>query len=240
MRAALVASLILVFAPGLAMARSPVLVELYTAQGCASCVDANAALGRTAEAPDVLALTFPVDYWDYLGWTDTFARPEFTARQKTFVARFGLREPYTPQVVIDGRYQTGGKQTENIDALISKAALAAHGAPDIAFIGNRRLDVGQGTAPRGGADVWLAAYEARPQDVLVKKGDNKGQTVTHINVVRSLQRLGSWRGRPTAYRLPETEPGLSLAVFVQAPRGGRILAVARKVAISRTAATSGQ
>jgi len=124
MRAALVASLLLVFAPGLAVAKSPVLVELYTAQGCASCVDANAALAKVAEQPDVLALTFSVDYWDYLGWSDTFAQPEFTERQKAFVKRFALREPYTPQVVIDGRYQTGGKQTEKIDLLIARAALA--------------------------------------------------------------------------------------------------------------------
>ena len=69
----------------------------------------------------------------------------------------------------------------------------------------------------------------------MKKGDNRGQTVTHINVVRSLTRLGTWRGRPTAYRLPETEAGLSLAVIVQAPKGGRILAVARKAAAPKLA-----
>ena len=141
MRAALVASLLLVFAPGPVAAKSPVLVELYTAQGCASCVDANGALGKTAERPDVLALTFSVDYWDYLGWPDTFARPEFTARQKAYVTRFALREPYTPQVEVDGRFQTGGKQTEKIDLLIAKAALTPRGAPDTAFIGARRVDV---------------------------------------------------------------------------------------------------
>lgn len=240
MRAALVASLLLVFAPGLAVAKSPVLVELYTAQGCAACVGANAALAKVAEQPDVLALTFSVDYWDYLGWSDTFAQPEFTERQKAFVKRFALREPYTPQVVIDGRYQTGGKQAEKIDLLIARAALAPHGAPDTAFIGARRVDVGQGLAPKGGADVWLAAYDPKPQDVVVKKGDNRGETVTHVNVVRSLTRLGAWRGRPTAYRLPETEAGLSLAVIVQAPRGGRILAVGRKIAVPRTAPVASQ
>ncbi len=233
MRAALVASLILLFTPSLALAKSPVLVELYTAQGCASCVDANASLGRVADRPGVLALTFSVDYWDYLGWPDTFARPEYTARQKAYEVRFDLREPYTPQVVIDGRYQAGGKQAEKIDLLITKAAQLAYGAPDIAFIGTRRVDVGHGRVLKGGAEVWLAAYEAKPQDVAVKKGDNRGQTVTHINVVRSLTRLGTWRGKPTAYRLPETEAGLSLAVIVQGPKGGRILAVGRKVTLPK-------
>lgn len=241
MRAALVASLLLVLAPGLAVAKSPVLVELYTAQGCASCVDANAALAKTAETPDVLALTFSVDYWDYLGWTDTFAQPDFTARQKAFVTRLGLREPYTPQVVIDGRFQTGGKQTEKIDTLIAKAALSPHGSPDIAFIGGRRVDVGQGFAPKGGADVWVVAYESKPQDVLVKKGDNRGQTVTHVNVVRVLKRLGTWRGRPTAYRLPDLDPNLSLAIIVQGPKGGRVYAVGKKaVAGPRSAPTASQ
>ena len=235
MRAAFVASLILLFTPSLALAKSPVLVELYTAQGCASCIDANASLGKVADRPGVLALTFSVDYWDYLGWPDTFARPEYTTRQKAYEARFSLREPYTPQVVIDGRYQAGGKQAEKIDLLIAKAAQSPHSAPDIAFISTRRLDVGHGPVPKGGAEVWLAAYEAKPQDVAVKKGDNRGQTVTHINVVRSLTRLGTWRGRPTAYRLPETEAGLSLAVIVQVPKGGRILAVARKAAAPKLA-----
>jgi len=133
MRAALVASLLLVFAPGLAAAKSPVLVELYTAQGCASCVDAGAALAKTAERPDVLALTFSVDYWDYLGWPDTFAQPQFTARQKAYVARLALREPYTPQMVINGRFQTGAKQTEKIDLLISKAASTSRSSPDLAL-----------------------------------------------------------------------------------------------------------
>ena len=238
MRAALVASLLLVFAPGLALAKSPVLVELFTAQGCASCVDANAGLGKTAERPDVLALTFSVDYWDYLGWSDTFARPEFTARQRAYETRLALREPYTPQVVVDGRFQTGGKQTEKIDLLIARAAQAPHGTPDIAFIGTRRLDVGHGLAPKGGAEVWLVSYEPKPQDVMVKKGDNKGQIVTHINVVRSLKRLGAWKGRPTAFRLPETEPGLSLAVIVQGSKGGRVLAVGRKIAPSKPVTTT--
>jgi len=92
-----------------AQARAPVVVELFTAQGCASCGDANAWLGKLAERPDTLVLTFPVDYWDYLGWTDTFAKPEFADRQKAYVARMALREPYTPQVVIDGRSQAACK-----------------------------------------------------------------------------------------------------------------------------------
>ena len=222
-------SLLVAALPLCAQARSPVVVELYTAQGCASCGEANAHVGQLAERPGVLALTFAVDYWDYLGWEDTFAKPAFAERQKAYVARLDLREPYTPQVVIDGRAQVGGLQTDKIDKLISGAAHAGRRGPDMAFIGKRRVDVGSGTVPRGGAEVWLVRYDPRQQDITVRTGDNRGQTVPHRNVVVEIKRLGAWRGRPTAYRMPQPPAeGLASAVIVQGPRGGRVIAAAQK------------
>jgi hypothetical protein len=222
-------SFFLMFAPGLALARPPVVVELYTAQGCASCSEANLYLEKLAERPGVLALTFPVDYWDYLGWPDTFAKPEFADRQRAYVAKLDLREPYTPQMVVDGHTQAGGRDAEAVDKLVAEAAEASRNPPDMAFIGKRRVDVGTGRVPRGGAEVWMIRYDPREHDVVVKKGDNRGQTVQHKNVVREVKRLGAWRGRPTAYRLPPpTEEGLETAVLVQGTKGGRVLAVARK------------
>lgn len=218
-------SLILCAMPAAALARPPVVVELFTAQGCASCGEANAFLGKLAQREGVLALTFPVDYWDYLGWPDTFAKPEFTARQKAYVARMDQREPYTPQMVVDGHAQAGGLQTEKVDRLVSQAAKAPQDPPDMAFLGLRRVDIGSGRPPRGGAEVWLVRFDPREHDVVVKKGDNRGQTVQHRNVVREIKRLGPWRGRPTAYKLPAPgEEGLVTAVLVQAKDGGRILA----------------
>jgi hypothetical protein len=229
MRKAALFSLFLMTVPAAAAAKPPVVIELFTAQGCASCGEANAYLGKLAERPEVIALTFPVDYWDYLGWSDTFARPEFTERQKAYVTRLELREPYTPQVVIDGRAQAGGLQTEKVEKLLTQAEHAARNPPDMAFIEPRRVDVGSGPAPRGGADVWLIRYDPREQSVVVKKGDNRGQTVEHKNVVREIKRLGGWRGRPTAYRLPPaSEEGLATVVLVQAVNGGRILAASQK------------
>ncbi|MES2894829.1 MAG: DUF1223 domain-containing protein [Pseudomonadota bacterium] len=230
MRKAALLCLTLLATPGLATAaKPPVVIELYTAQGCASCGEANSYVGKLAEKPGVLALTFPVDYWDYLGWPDTFAKPEFADRQRAYVTRLELREPYTPQVVIAGHAQAGGLQTDKVDKLLATAAKDARPAPDMAFIGLRRVDVGSGPVPRGGAEVWLVRYDPREQDVVVKKGDNRGQTVAHRNVVREIRRLGSWRGRPTAYRLPPpTEDGLATAVLVQGPDGGRILAAAQR------------
>lgn len=229
MRKAALFILLLCVIPVAAAAKPPVVVELFTAQGCASCGEANANLAKLAQREGVLALTFPVDYWDYLGWSDTFAKPEFTARQKAYVARLELREPYTPQVVVDGRAQAGGLQTEKVERLLSQAAKAPRDPPDMAFIGARRVDVGTGRPPRGGAEVWMVRYDPREHDVVVKKGDNRGQTVAHRNVVREIKRLGPWRGRPTAYRMPAAaEDGLVTAVLVQATDGGSILGAAVK------------
>jgi hypothetical protein len=226
MRKAALLCLFLWATPLAAAGKTPVVVELFTAQGCSSCSEANANLGKLAQREGVLPLTFSVDYWNYLGWTDTFAKPEFTQRQKAYVERLELREPYTPQVVVDGRAQAGGLQVAKVERLIAQAEEARRNPPDMAFIGPRRVDVGSGRAPRGGAEVWLVRYDPREREVVVKKGDNRGQTVVHRNVVREIERLGAWRGRPTAYKLPPAgEDGLQTAVLVQGADGGGILAV---------------
>ena len=226
MRGALFACL-LMLAPAAAAAapRSPVVVELYTAQGCASCTGTSAMMETLAARRDVLPLTFSVDYWDYLGWTDTLARPEFVTRQKSYVSSFDLGEPYTPQAVVGGRGQAGALEAERLEALINRAAQAPPG-PRIS-LSTSRTSVANGKAPKGGAEVWMVRYDPKPRSVQVRRGDNRGQTVVAINAVRELRRLGSWRGRGLTWRLPEAmEPGLVTVVIVQSPRGGRILAAA--------------
>jgi hypothetical protein len=232
MRTAALFSLILAAMPVAALAaKPPVVVELFTAQGCQSCGEANAHVAKLAEQPGVLVLTLPVDYWDYLGWPDTFAKPEFAKRQKAYVTKLGLREPYTPQVVVDGKEQAAGVRTERVDKLVADAAKASRDFPHIQFVNDRRVDVGSGRVPRGGGEVWLVRYDPRAQEVAVKSGDNRGQTLVQKNVVRELTRLGAWRGRPTAFRLPAAEEeGLKTLVLVQAGAGGRVLAVGEKPA----------
>lgn len=228
-KAALLSVILLAFSAGVAAAKPPVLVELFTAQGCGSCDDANAHLGRLADRPGVLALTFSVDYWDYLGWTDTFARPEYAERQKAYVSRLKLREPYTPQVVVDGREEAPGLKAAEVDRLVRAAIAAPRNPPDMRFVGPRRVDVGSGRVARGGADVWLIRYDPRAVEVAVRAGDNRGETVVLRNVVREIHRLGSWRGRPQAYRMPAaTDDGLRTVVVVQQPRGGRVVAIAQR------------
>jgi hypothetical protein len=232
MRKALLAFVVLLMlSPTAAPARvrPPVVVELFTAQGCSSCGKANATVSALAARPDVLALTFAVDYWDYLGWPDTFARPEFTERQRAYARKLALREVYTPQVVVDGRVQASGVKGEAVEALVASALKTRVYAPDMIFMGERRVAVGSGPSPRGGADVWLVRYDPREQEVTPRKGDNRGQTLVQKNIVREVVRLGGWRGKPTAYRIPATDQeGLAVAVLVQAPKGGKILAVLAK------------
>ena len=224
MRMAALLSLIVFAWPVGAAAKPPILVELFTAQGCVSCREADAHLGRLADRPGVLALTFSVDYWDYLGWTDTFARPEHSQRQQAYVSRLKLREPYTPQVVIDGRQEVQGLKTAEVDRLVRLAVDQPRNPPDIRFVSARRVDVGSGRVAKGGAEVWLIRYDPRAVEVAVKAGDNRGETVVQRNVVRQIKRLGVWRGRPQAFRIPATpEDGLKSVVVVQAPRDGRVL-----------------
>lgn len=223
---ALLASLCLLAVPAVAAAaKPPVVVEFYTAQGCAACAEANSFVNDLADRPGVVALTFAVDYWDYLGWEDTFAQPEFAERQKAYLAPLSLREPYTPQLVINGAREVSAVEPEKVEALLDEAARGQAPAPDIQFIGPRRVDVGSGPVPRGGAEVWLVRYDPKPREVVVRKGENRGQTLEQRNVVREIIPLGRWRGRPTAYAAPEaTEEGLETLLIVQAPNGGRILA----------------
>jgi hypothetical protein len=228
MRKGALFSLILLVLPGAAAAaaRTPVVVELYTAQGCGTCGEADTYAAKLADESGVLVLTFPVDYWDYLGWADTFAKPEYAERQKAYVAKLSLREPYTPQVIVDGRAQAPGLKPERVEKLVRDAAKAPRDPPQVRFINSRRVDVGSGRTPPGGAEVWLIRFDPRAQEVAVKSGDNRGRTLVQKNVVREITRLGAWRGRPAAFRLPEaSEDGLDTVVLVQGSHGGRVVAV---------------
>jgi hypothetical protein len=207
-------------------AKPPVVVELFTAQGCSSCGKANQVVADLADDKGVLALTYSVDYWDYLGWSDTFAKPAFAARQRAYAQKFALRDVPTPQVVIAGREQASGAKAEAIETLVKIAAKAPANPPDMEFVGDTRVAVGSGPAPRGGGEVWLVRYDPREQDIAVKRGDNRGQTLIHRNVVRELVKLGTWNGRPRRYRLTaSSDEALKTVILVQGAKGGRVIGV---------------
>ena len=225
--AAIFSGLALAFSAGAALAaRPPVVVELFTAQGCSSCGPANTSVAAMSSRDDVLPLTFSVDYWDYLGWKDTFAQKAFTDRQRAYAKRLGVREVYTPQVVVDGKAQASGVRPAQVEALLQTQGRAPKNPPDMQWLGTTRAAVGSGRAPAGGADVWLVRFDPREQEVAVRRGDNRGQTIAHRNVVRQLVRLGSWAGKPRAYRLPPTaDDGLTSAILVQGAAGGAMIGV---------------
>jgi hypothetical protein len=202
-----------------------VVVELFTAQGCGSCGAASAHVADLATDKGVIPLTFAVDYWDYLGWKDTFAKPEFADRQRDYDKRFGVAEVFTPQVVVDGRAQTAAVKNEAIDRLVRDARHASADPPQMSWRGVKAA-VGSGRLPKGGAEIWLVRYDPREQTIDVKDGDNRGHTVIERNVVVQLTRLGAWRGRPVLLHLPASpQDGLKTLVLLQAKDGGRILGV---------------
>ena len=196
-------------------------VELFTSQGCSSCPPANANLIELARRPDVLALSFAVTYWDYLGWKDSFGKPEFTDRQVSYEPGLHQQSPYTPQMVINGTTTAVGNNLAEVVRLVEDAAPVA--GPQITIAGPS-VTVAAGDAPPSGADVWLVQYEPGVIDVPVARGENTGRTLPHAHVVRVLQHLGTWTGSAISFERPKTASGLRAAVLVQVTRGGRILA----------------
>jgi hypothetical protein len=207
----------------------PVVVELFTAQGCASCPQANQMLGELAQRKGVIALTYPVDYWDYLGWRDTFANPEFSSRQRAYVTRLRLKEIYTPEIVVSGRREAPAIELDKVSALIATDAAQRQRGPAVGFSRQgKRVTVGSGSPARGGAEVWLVRYDPLRRDVRVRTGENGGKVVSHYNVVRELTRLGAWNGRARSYSAPDPAmPGLATLVLLQGANGGPILAAAK-------------
>lgn len=197
----------------------PHVVELFTAQGCTGCAEADQGVKAFMGRRDLLVLTFPVDYWDYLGWKDTFARPEFTQRQAAYKSHFRLRETYSPQVVIDGRTEGPGVDGARIDGVTKSPFLSRARV----VVGRRAVRI-VGRAPSSGADVWLVRYDPQDQPVQVTAGENRGKTLPQQNIVHRLTRLGKWRGGTKTFDLPtDSEVGLKTVILVQAPHGGEIL-----------------
>jgi hypothetical protein len=186
----------------LAQSRStarPVVVELFTSQGCSSCPPADELLGDLARLPNVIALAFHVDYWDSIGWRDRFSIPEAVPRQLRYVDTLGLSSAFTPQVVIDGRGSFVGSDRPRIVAALAETLDTV---PIEADIANGELTV---TLPerrdRNGYDVNLVAYLPEASTA-VGRGENSGRTLAEFNIVRQFRRLGVWDGEKSTLRVP--------------------------------------
>lgn len=216
----------LILAGGSVQAAQPPLtvVELFQSQGCSSCPPANANVMALSDRPDLLTLSFGVTYWDQLGWKDTFASPQYTARQWDYARGLHHSNVYTPQVVVNGKADITGQNRAELESLIRRAANASTPQVEIA---NGKVRLGSG-GKEDRFDVWLVRFDPRIENVPVARGENGGLTLPHKNVVKQLVKLGVWNGAPADFALPATtQAGLRDAVLIQAGPGGAIVAAAR-------------
>jgi hypothetical protein len=206
----------------------PVVLELFTSQGCASCPDANRILARLADKPGTLVLTYAVDYWDYLGWKDTLAKPEFTARQRAYDGIFKRGEVYTPAVVVMGREDAPGIDLDALDDASARAVRAQKRRPGpILKLDANRVWIGSGHPSV--ADIWLVRFDPTERTVKITDGENKGQSVVHRNAVTAISLLGTWTGKPARFALT-ADTAKGTAILVQGRNGGPIVAAAARVA----------
>lgn len=192
-------------------ATRPVVMELFSSQGCGNCPAANANLAKLAERSDVIAITYPVGIWDYLGWGDTFAKPEFTERQKRYNRVLGYRGPYTPQVVYSGRVHGPGTSIPKIetkfatrditpypatvtfdkDAVVISGSIPAPPTPAAATTTDKPALY---VASSNKATIVVVRYKPGLTKVTPGAGVNKGKSMTYFNLVTSFEPIGEWGG----------------------------------------------
>ena len=177
-----------------ATAEAPVLVELFTSQGCASCPPADAFAGELARNPLNFVVSLNVDYWDYLGWHDTLARPEFSKRQFDYGKSRGDMQVYTPQMVMNGHYHAVGSDPTEVRKFISECREEGLKAEIDLTVSSKEVKVSIAAQPfQGEATLWLMAFAPEVQ-AAIERGENAGKTVTYHNVVRSMVPAALWKG----------------------------------------------
>lgn len=214
----------------IAEAERPVVVELFTSQGCSSCPPADALLDELADQPGLLALSFHVDYWDYIGWKDPFASAEYTQRQRDYARTLGLRYVYTPQIVVDGRKDLVGSHRRAVESAIKEAAKRAP-AVDVKLVpeDGGKITLSAGSAPAEGATVYLVMFDD-DHETDVARGENGGRSIHNANVVREYRKLGTWTGEamefPIDMEAARSQGRGGCAVIVQAGTTGPVLGAA--------------
>jgi hypothetical protein len=180
-------------------------LELFTSQGCSSCPPADRLLGELANDTSIIALSLPIDIWDYLGWKDTLALAGHSARQRAYAELRGDRQVYTPQMVVNGSVHVLGSDRAAIERAIvqTKHNTAVMTLPVLASTGGGDLTVTIKGAPDGepGGEVWLCPLSTAIA-VAIGRGENRGRTVTYHNVVRSWRKLGDFDGADATWTIP--------------------------------------
>jgi hypothetical protein len=216
-------------------AAHPIVLELFTSQGCSDCPAADRLVTELSKRKDVIALTLPITYWDMLGWRDTYATDANTQRQKSYARTMNHSGIYTPQIIVDGRLDVVGNQRDRVlAALSSRAGEGAAGeAPVPIFIGTAsgRVEIAIPAAKtklKSLATIWVMRTLAQGS-VNVEQGENRNHLLTYTNVVRDLQRAGEWNGEAMKIDLPMNLAKTrhdGVAVILQARDYGPVLGAA--------------
>jgi hypothetical protein len=197
-------------------------VELFTSQGCSSCPPADKLLGELSADPSLVALSIPIDYWDYLGWKDTLASSAHSARQRAYAHQRGDRQVYTPQAVVNGAAHALGSDRAAIERAITQTDQkpGVMSLPILVSMGGGGLNVQVDAAKNDHAsgEVWMCPLMKAVQ-VAIERGENHGRTITYHNVVRNWIKLGDWNGTNASWNVPlsqiEASEGDAAAVMVQ-------------------------
>lgn len=203
----------------------PVVVELFTSEGCSSCPPADALIGELARRPGVIALAYHVDYWDDRGWTDRFSLPEATQRQRGYVRRLEKSGAFTPQIVVSGDTSLVGSNRTAVEKAVAserdalRMSLSQEGGNLLIYF----LE-----AWRESMDVYLVSY-LKEATARIEGGENAHRTLKHFNVVRSFKKLGTWNGRPQRMVAPLAElprDASAVAVIMQRKNQGAVAGAA--------------
>jgi hypothetical protein len=188
-----------------AQAQTRAVIELFTSQGCSSCPPADKLLAELAGDPSLVAISVPIDYWDYLGWKDTLAEPRHTVRQKAYAHVRGDGQVYTPQAVVNGSIHALGSDRTAIEHAIAKTRKngAMTLAPVMLAVAEGRINLAVPQAADGAAsgEAWLCGL-TKTATIAIARGENKGRTVTYHNVARRWIKVGDWTGNAKSWSVP--------------------------------------
>ena len=208
---------------GPATAEPRAVVELFTSQGCSSCPPADKLIGELAKDPTVIALSMPIDYWDYLGWKDTLADARFSARQKAYSLMRGDRDVYTPQVIVNGSFQAIGSDRAGIERAIdvTRESDGVMSVPISMKLNGKQIAVSVAASKLPVAthgEVWICSI-SRAIPIAIARGENRGRELTYYNVVRNVLKVGDWNGSAGSWTVPlenlSREGVDGAAVFIQ-------------------------
>ena len=206
--------------------RTPVLVELFTSQGCSSCPPADAILRDLSKDPNVVALAFHVDYWDYIGWKDSFADPSFSQRQKIYARLASQTAVYTPQFMINGQTAIAGSEPNKLKREIFKS-FKRNRIFEIAFKSSgNQVQVKLSAAKSTEAFIAniLAIYFIPEARVEIERGENSGRVMSYSNIVTKVKNLGQWDAQKPWRKTILSEPDQNIAVIVQLIGQGKVVA----------------